>query len=296
MLKFNPDLIEDLARRRVVLFLGAGVSASAATISGDRIKQWECFLRSLLEKVPDRTLRELATNFIAQKDFLMACQIMRELLEDDSHWEEELRKEFAKVGVSSDLHKAIVSLDQRIIVTTNFDKILETVWHDCKPTATHYPTIIQSLDDDVFKIFRNELYYIIKLHGSIDEPKSMIFSKSDYNKNAYGNWAYTKFIEILLVTHTFLFIGFSMNDPAISHLVEMHAQLLPKSRPHYIFLPGEMPEKYIDIMKRLRRLFVLPYSTDNNHAALIELIKELADKAQARRRAILGEELRLLTK
>lgn len=295
MLQFNPELIEDLARRRAVLFLGAGVSCSSRTKSGNPIKGWEVFLKSVLAKIDDPNLKAFAGKLIAEKDYLMACQIIRESLEDDN-WDEELRQKFAQAGSISHLHKAIIALNQRVIITTNFDKLLEVAWQECKPSATHYPQIITGLDDDAFKVFRNDLEYIIKLHGSIDNPKSIIFSKSDYNKNAYGNWAYTKFIETLLITHTFVFIGFSMSDPTISYLIDMHAQHLPKSRPHYIFLPGEMPKKYIDITKTLRRLFIVPYSDVNNHAELIELVNKLAVDAQVHRRSILSEEMKALTK
>jgi hypothetical protein len=41
---FNTDLVDDLAGEKVVLFLGAGVSASAATASGGKIAGWEAFL------------------------------------------------------------------------------------------------------------------------------------------------------------------------------------------------------------------------------------------------------------
>lgn len=37
---FNSDLVDDLARQKVILFLGAGVSASATTRSGTRMKGW----------------------------------------------------------------------------------------------------------------------------------------------------------------------------------------------------------------------------------------------------------------
>jgi len=153
---------------------------------------------------------------------------------------------------------------------------------------------ITNLEPRVFKLFRDNSDYIIKLHGSIDDPSSMIFSKSDYNKYAYGSWVYTKFIDTLLLTYTIIFIGFSMTDPAISFLVEMYAERLPESRPHYIFLAGDIPETYIQITKRLRKLFVIPYSENDNHIELITLIKQLEKEVALHRRSIIAEDWKLV--
>src|SRR5688572_27160204 len=101
--EFNPDLIEDLAARRTVLFLGTGVTSSALTVSGTRIKQWEEFLRFLSTKMKDVSAKEQAIKIIDEKDYLMSCEIIREDLGPDI-WDEELRKEFAQTANISELH------------------------------------------------------------------------------------------------------------------------------------------------------------------------------------------------
>ncbi|MFD2836554.1 hypothetical protein ACFS3C_08290 [Azotobacter vinelandii] len=35
----------------------------------------------------------------------------------------------------------------------------------------------------------------------------MIFTKKEYSDKAYGNWAYSKFIETILLTHTVIFLS-----------------------------------------------------------------------------------------
>lgn len=289
MTSFNPDLVEDVARRRSVLFLGAGVSAGATTNSGRRIRQWGQFLAETADLIQDDEVKQHAQNLISEKDFLMACEIIREAI-GPSTWEDELRNEYTQIGNVTQLHKAIISLNQRIIVTTNFDKLLETAWNQCNPSATHYPKIEIGISEESFQIFRDNREYIIKLHGSVDVPESIIFAKSDYNRKAYGSWAYTKFIETMLMTHTMLFIGFSLNDPAIAFILEMYAQHLPKARPHYIFSAGPVSQNYIQITKRLRRIFILPYDESNDHAELVSIIEALGQQASVRRREIAAEE------
>ncbi len=284
---FNSDLVDDIARRRVAIFVGAGVSASATTASGGRFKQWRTFLEDVAAKIELDSLKAQAQRLIRENDNSLACELIRDALGRDK-WEECLKAEFAQAADVSELHRAILALRQRITITTNFDKLFETAWQRCNPDASYWPQVISKIDKNVFRVFRDGADYIVKLHGTIDQPEELIFAKSEYNRKAFNDWAYRKFIETVLVTYTVVFVGFSMNDPAVSFVIEMYAQRLPDARPHYIFLNGEFPDRYIELMKNIRRLFIIPYSEKNNHGELAGLLIKLADEAASRRREILS--------
>lgn len=178
-------------------------------------------------------------------------------------------------------------MNQRIIVTTNFDLILETAWQQYNPHATHAPQIITDISADIFKILRDDEAHIVKLHGSINEPKKLILSKSDYIQGAYGSWIYTTLFETLLLTHTFLFIGFSMNDPAISHLIEMYSHKYPNARPHYMFTSQKSSEETNEISRQLRKIILLNYSPAKNHRGLVTALNNLSKDAVKRRKELL---------
>ncbi|MDH8045799.1 SIR2 family protein, partial [Klebsiella pneumoniae] len=72
--------------------------------------------------------------------------------------------------------------------------------------------------------------YIIKIHGSIDDVSNIVFSRSQYIRLAFGNENYSLFLDSLLLNYTFLFVGFSMDDPAITSLMELYAYRYPRSR------------------------------------------------------------------
>lgn len=280
---FNADLIEDLAAKRVILFIGSGVSASGVTRSGSRIKQWRSFLEYAATQLIDEECKQLVNQYLDDNNYLFAAEVIKNSL-PSTDWATLIQDEFGQIADPSDLHRAIVSLDQRIVVTTNFDKLLENAWADSSAGLTHFPQVITKLDNSTFRIMRENRSYLVKLHGTVDDPESIIFTQSDYTRDAYVNWAYSSFIEILLTTYTVLFIGFSMNDPALSRLVEMHAQKYPHCRPHYIFTSGPSNSTIKNMNRRLRRLYVMEYSSDNHHYQLVEYIKELAVQCQARRR------------
>lgn len=280
---FNADLVDDLARRKGVLFLGAGVSASSSTRGGTTIPTWSAFLTSAINRIKKVQLRKAVAQIIRANDLLLAAEILKHELGND--WNSLLDNEFARAGEPSPLHNALLDLDQRIIITTNFDKILEAALMN-RATVVHYPTVLTKIDASVFRILRDDKNYIIKVHGTIDDRSSLVFTKSEYLERAYDNWAYERLLTILLLTHTFLFVGFSMTDPAVSLAVELYAHRYQDSRPHYIILPEPVPEPVRDISKRLRKLYLITYDSKNRHSRLPRLIDKLSKAVQSRSREI----------
>lgn len=281
----NPDLINDLAQRRTAIFVGAGVSAGATTVAGERMKAWPDFLTEAAQSLEDKKLKRHAIDLIKSQDYLMACEMISRGLGVEP-WRKILTAEYNQRGNPSDLHKLLMKLNQRLVLTTNFDLYLETAWNEVNAKETHYPNIVRSISEDSFQAFRDSDNYIFKIHGSIDQIDTVIFTKKEYTEKAYGNWAYAKFIETILLTHTVIFIGFSLNDPAIAQVIESYAHNIPNARPHYIFLSGKQTDKFIEINKELRRIFIIPYDPKNGHAELTEIFTKILQLVDARRREI----------
>lgn len=283
----NADLLDDLAREKAVLFLGAGVSASARTSTGGKIADWNGFLAALCNDLSEPVADQVKA-LIAAKDYLLAGEILQSTLAEA--WESKIIEHFGQKATPSPLHEALIALGQRIILTTNFDKLLEVAFEKMDAKDTHYPTVIAKMEDSVFRALKDHSRkYIIKIHGTVDDPSSRILSRSEYIRLAFGNSYYSGFLENLLLNYTFLFAGFSMDDPAIMSLMEMYSLRYPKARPHYIFAPSPIPQNIIEINKRLRKLIFIVYDPADNHAALPALVNEFAAASDARRREIFAE-------
>ncbi|RHW21231.1 SIR2 family protein [Pseudomonas jilinensis] len=283
MTAINPDLIRDLAERRAAIFVGAGVSAGVTTRSGGRLKVWGAFLKEHADRLADRAIKKQAQELIKNSDYLMACELIKRGMGDEA-WEAALTAEYNQRAEPSHLQKLIMQLKQRVVLTTNFDLFLEKAWDEVNSDSTHNPKILKRLDADALHAFRDSDEYIIKIHGSIDDLSSMIFTKKEYSDKAYGNWAYSKFIETILLTHTVVFVGFSLSDPAIAQIVENYAHHLPRARPHYIFLAGNQSEAFIQINKDLRRIFIVPYRKTPDHSELTTLFESIVSQVNDRRR------------
>lgn len=281
---YNPDLLDDFIRGRVAVFLGAGVSAGSRTRAGLPIKTWADFLKSNADSLPDNTASEEIKDLVDQGDYLFACEILKDQLNNNDKWESTLKNEFEKIGSLSDLQKSVLKLNPRIIITTNFDLYIESHWGKENPNATHHLQVKNGISSDCFSIFRDDEHHLVKLHGSINQTDSMIFSLSDYASKAHANWQYGAFMELLLCTHTVIFIGFSMKDTAITNLLEIYAQKYPKNRPHYAFMPDFNSDRKSKIMRNFRKLFIIPYPSKDNHKQLTSHIKALQKQIAERHR------------
>jgi hypothetical protein len=285
MAKFNSDLIDDLARRRVVLFIGAGASKWSKPHGGGKFKDWVEFLEAANARLERRSrAKRVVADLIESRDYLLASELLKQHLGDA--WSDLLSEEFQQAAEVSRLHKALIALDPRIIITTNFDKLIESAWS--AGTDSRYPTVITRIDANAFKLFRNDEKHLIKLHGSVDTPSDIVFDKTSYQTGAFGNSYYSEILSSLLLTHTFLFVGFSMNDPAVSLVIENAAYRFPSTRPHYIFQSGAPVPEVDELWKRLRRLYVLRYPEKDHHVALAEHLEQLGGEAAKRKAELIA--------
>lgn len=283
--KLNADLINDAARRRVVIFVGAGASKWAKPTGGGEFLDWTEFLKKTSNELTDEDLKQRVRALVDEREYLFASQLLKDKLEH--RWEEVTQAAFGQKAYPSELHKAIIRLRPRIIITTNFDKLIESAWDSENSTDHTYPKVISKIDPNVFRLFRDDYNYIIKIHGNIDDHDSMIFDKATYQTGAFGNTYYKDLISSLLLTHTFLFIGFSMTDPAISSIVEMYAHSFPGMRPHYILQSGNANE-IDELWKKHRKLSIIRYKSDQDHLELAEIVNELSIAATSRRKELIA--------
>jgi NAD-dependent SIR2 family protein deacetylase len=291
--QFNVDLVRDVARRRVVVFAGAGVSASAVLADGKRMPEWEAFLSGLLKDLP-ASKASLVKQALKDRDYLLASELLQRILEDK--WEEKVVAEFGKAAEPSDLHRSIVTLDPNIILTTNFDRLLENSYVKIPSQYTSLPLTVNQIDENTFKVLKDfEQRYIIKIHGTVDQADKLTFSQSEYIKYAYNNQSYISFIESLLLNYTFVFLGFSMKDPAICQILERYAFKYPRARPHYFFAAKPINSEFRDVQKSLRKLVIVDYDKKNHHAELPRLINELADQARTMEKELAADVIRRLS-
>lgn len=106
-------------------------------------------------------------------------------------------------------HEALVALGLPLIFTTNFDELIENAH-----AAAGVPIRV-SADDQDFKARLAERpdRHLVKLHGSIDRPGTIVLTRDDYSKARAGRREMLGHLRHELASGSFLFVGFSLSDP-----------------------------------------------------------------------------------
>ena len=280
MITWPEDLIDDIARRRVVIFLGAGISMNAKTNAGVHPKNWAQLLEEGAKRIPAKS-RKIVKRLLKDRDYLTACDVLKRKLGADAY-ATFFNKEFLEPKFEpAAIHNSIFELDSRIVATPNIDKIYETfASHQAKGSikTKHF------YDDDVADAIRRSNRLVLKVHGSIDSPAKMIFTRAEY---AAARTKYAEFYSILdalLITHTFLFLGCGINDPDLRLVLENYAFRFRASRQHFMTISNDSlsPDEMTAISESMNLSF-LCYKPDNKHKELTSSIKSLVDLVDDRR-------------
>lgn len=285
MIPWPSDLVEDIARRKSVLFLGAGVSKNASNDQNERPKDWGEFLASAnseLQNSPECTVIE---SCIKEKDYLTACDLIRKHLRPDAFKSVVLREFSDKRFQPAPIHTDLCRIDSRFVLTTNFDKLYETQANVIQKNSV---IVKNYYDDDVADILRRRQRSVLKVHGTIDEVQKTIFTRSDYARARTKHAHFYRILESLFMTHTFVFLGASMRDPDIQMLLEDYAHRFGGTRPHFMIMPqGSSSTGILRIMEDSMNLRALEYSPSNNHAELGQSIADLLTRVEDQRATLL---------
>lgn len=279
MVVWTQALIDELARRRSIIFLGSGVSKNSAGINGKRPPVWKEFLETGAKRCTNIRQKKEITRLIKESDLLTACELLHEALGAD--WENLIHEEFtAPQYLASEIHDHIFALDSRLVVTQNFDKIYDT-FASAKSQGT---VVVKSYDeDDISNFIRKRHRLIIKAHGTIDAPAKMVFTKGDYARARHKYASFHSLMDGLMLTHTCLFLGCGLSDPDIQIMLERNVQLHPTSNPHYLVLGTRLSDDYRRAVKRTLNLELIQYNPKDNHSELFESLKILAQLVEAKR-------------
>lgn len=272
-----PQLVDAIARRRSVVFLGAGISRNSKGKDGTVPPTWLEFLNVALGRCKGKTTH--IKRAIKSGDYLTACEWLRANLDD--RWNKILREQFVDQKYkASNAHNSIYQLDSSIVATPNFDKIFDGL----AIAQSEGTAIIKTYyDDDLTQLVRGEHRVVLKIHGTIDAPDKMIFSRKDYAKARINNSGFYEILRSLMVTHTFLLLGCGLNDPDVELLFESYRYTHPPAPPHYVTMPSPVTPDLDALMRETRNVRFLAYSPRNSHAALSSSLEELVQAVEARR-------------
>lgn len=278
MIDWPDDLVSDIARRKCVLVIGSGVSKNSTNNQGLRPKDWKEFLLAASENIDGRT--EIRRQ-IRSGDYLTACELIKKVLGRDDY-NSLVRREFLVPAYHpAKIHEYIFNLDSRIVISPNFDRIYDTY----ASTASHGTVIVKKFNDnDIADCIRRPEPLIIKIHGSVESPDNLIFTRKDYSEARTKYQDFYHLIDALSITHTFAFIGCGTNDPDIRLILEDYSFRFANNKKHYIVMSRDAVHFRVrDIISETMSLMPLLYDARNNHVVLTESLGELVKLVEIKR-------------
>lgn len=266
MQSVTEELARSIKERRVILFVGAGVSMSVG------LPSWQ--------KLIDHMVRELGIDpenvgsyqTLAEYYRLKQGSIgpLRSWLDRNWHVSRE------KVRTSR-LHHIIVSLDFPIFYTTNYDRNLEVAFeiHERKFAKVANAKDVAKASPDVTQI--------VKFHGDFDDDASLVLAETDYfDRLSFDSPLDVKFRADAL-GRTILFVGYSMSDMNIRLLLHRlwqtwHRSGYEKDRPKsFIFM--HRPNPVQEAVLHNWGITVLSEEADDPEEALCSFLSKLKEEA-----------------
>lgn len=175
--------------RRLVLFVGAGVS------SGAGLPDWDQLILKMAAEAGDA----IDSERLEVMDSRDQAQVLM------AHFGEEEYRQMIVRAVSSDKyglsHGLLASLDPHEVVTTNYDTLLENAFGE-----TRAPAVLP--EHTVGKDGR----WMLKLHGSVQQPRSIVLARQDYLGLPERSAALFGILQAMMMTKHMLFVGYSLTD------------------------------------------------------------------------------------
>lgn len=193
------ELVEQLRKGNVILFCGAGISASEGGLPGGSQLTQELIDRAHLDELKGRPLPEVAQAYELRMGRHSLIAYLASRIEDSCY-------------EPSPVHHLIAALPFKGIITTNWDNLLEEALYQAKK-----PTLKVVRDTDI-PFADDEKVLLIKLHGSIEQKDSIVVTGDDY----YDVFAHlpetAKEVSAYFAKKTILFLGFGLADDDFGRL------------------------------------------------------------------------------
>jgi hypothetical protein len=223
--KIPEPLIEAVETGSLVPFIGAGVSRHAKTKDGKGFPTWTEFLQELVDMAcrsewltPED--EQQIDKLVKRGKYLMAAQALKNVIPEDQ-LDVYIRRRFDTSNVEvGAIHRALFKLKSPLILTTNYDQLLE------KAYAQEFTELPHSSTHSPYNQVAHVLKYridldkpiLFHLHGSAERPSDIVFTEMDYRR-VYGDARYRMMLSTIFLTKVVLMLGFSFTDPDLMRLV-----------------------------------------------------------------------------
>lgn len=254
-------------KNQLVIFVGSGVSNNSGIptwwdlikVIADELGYDKC--NSCKNRQEDCPRSECEERYeFSQDEYLRIPEyyFQQDTSENHRQYYELIKNTLKKDEDSNPIDDEIFKILPHHIITTNYDALLEK----SKNLNSKLYTIV-SQDSDLLS--KSDERYIIKMHGDLETPETIVLKESDYIDYEQKHTLVSTFIRSLLVNHTFLFLGYSLNDYNLNLIIGWINYFKKfynvKERPLNYMVSSEEPFEYEKMRLEDKNIYVIPLAT-----------------------------------
>ena len=247
-IEYLNQLTEQMKSGQVSVFAGAGVSVASGYVDWKNLLKPIC---KLLRLDINGDLTEIAQYYKNQYN--------RQGLNDI------IFNEFAKLPKNNKNVTWLAKLPIKEYWTTNYDDVIEK-------ELEKQDKSVQIIKNQELLKYHNPKYKAIlyKMHGDKEYPDDAVLTKEDYETYDEKRPLFTKLLAVELVRKTFLFIGFSFNDPNLERILSIAKNSLNSKnlRRHYCFMRNVQITDYLNSDNIISSQMVDKYVKDTKYQEL----------------------------
>lgn len=216
--EFIRTYVRAMSESNAAIFAGAGLSQPAGYVN------WKELMREVAE--------DLDLDIDIEHDLIALAQYHVNEFEGRSKINQILVDEFTKDVKVTENHKVLARLPIKTYWTTNYDKLIEiNLENNNKKVDT------KMVPENLSHTMTNTDAIVYKMHGDSTMAHQAVLTKDDYEGYDLTRRLFSTALQGDLVSKTFLFIGFSFDDPNLSYILSRIRILLGEnSRNHYCFM------------------------------------------------------------
>ena len=187
-------LTREILKKRLAIFIGAGCSMAVG------LPSWKQLLENLIAKYGIHTKEDNLLKLASRIERSIGRSNLVDEISDTCR---------APQKPGSSTHELLAELDTNLYITTNYDHLLEEAFlkKGIEPHVVH-----TDLD---LAVLNPTGKTIVKLHGDIDSPSSLVCTESDYRQYKTKHRGFTDWLKAKDTELTILFLGTSFDDPRL---------------------------------------------------------------------------------
>ena len=224
---FIKNFVNEMKADNAAVFAGAGLSIPGGLVN------WKNLIAPLAQ--------ELGLDINREHDLIAIAQYhCNKNGQNRGFINQHLINEISHKGAITPNHQILARLPIKTYWTTNYDKLLEDAFKNA-----HKIVDVKHTVEQLANTVPNRDIILYKMHGDVDMSHKAVVIKDDYEKYHLEMAPFINALTGDLISKTFLFVGFSFQDPNLDYILSrVRLALRGNQRRHYCVIKTVAPSEY----------------------------------------------------